>query len=143
MNRSNLAVVYKPIRVVQQKHEKVHHGHDGYASAHGLGGLVVLNDAVLQLSRAQGHTIRDCLISTSRNLGCFMTAVTCRTCTRSPGQPTRWRKRTWSDSETVKRTITTRTRNTEHSCQGTRSSSTTSTLHQPKISHLLENIYSD
>jgi hypothetical protein len=42
-------------RVLQQKHEEVHQGHDGYASAHGLGGLVALNDAFLQLSRAQGH----------------------------------------------------------------------------------------
>jgi hypothetical protein len=38
-----------------RKHEKVHHGNDRQASAHGLGGLVALNDAVLQLSRAQGH----------------------------------------------------------------------------------------
>jgi hypothetical protein len=40
---------------IQQKHEEVHHGHDGPASAHGLGGLLALNNAVLQLSRAQGH----------------------------------------------------------------------------------------
>jgi hypothetical protein len=39
--------------VVQQEHEEVHHGHEGSASAHGLGGLVALNEAVLQLSRAQ------------------------------------------------------------------------------------------
>jgi hypothetical protein len=42
-------------RVIQPKHEKVHHGDDGRASTHGLGGLVALNNAVLQLSRAQGH----------------------------------------------------------------------------------------
>jgi hypothetical protein len=70
---------------------------------------------------------------TSRNLGCFMTAVTCRTCTRSQGQRTKQPRRTWRNKETDKRSNTTRSQRTERSGRGTRSSSTTPTRRRESV----------
>jgi hypothetical protein len=68
---------------------------------------------------SRSHTIRDFLILTSRNQGCFTTAATCRTCTRSLGPPTKRQRRTWRNRETGSKATTTKRQSIGRLRQGT------------------------